>query len=165
MSEKILLCQHDGYSIYVLSPILEVWVDSMQLKYGDHESCGIMVGYYKPGEKEICVENVTTPGPKDIRKRNRFALRDPKHQHLVSLMHDESNGVTFYLGTWHTHPEKRPNPSGDDRSDWMAINKRNSHIPINLFVIVGLEVVRIEIKDKEKSIVTECLIEGLNKCL
>ena len=56
-----------------------------------------------------------------------------------------SGGRAIYLGTWHTHPESVPTPSGIDRSDWAACQRANRGRPL-AFVLVGTGKVRVFVR-------------------
>ena len=83
--------------------------------------------------------------PRDGRTRCSFALCDPGHQRVVCGMFARSGGRSIYLGTWHTHPEPVPTPSGIDRKDWAACLRANRGRPL-AFALVGTDRIRVFVR-------------------
>ncbi len=126
-----------GDEIVVSSVVLDIWKNYRQTVWSDKEACGVLIGGYNSRKKQIVVDSCTTPMEADIRRRFSFILKDKGHQRAVDKAFSESKGVSFYLGTWHSHPTKRPKPSQKDLNDWEKCIARNPQIPCFLFAIVG----------------------------
>ena len=89
----------------------------LRWRQGAHEmeACGLIVGREVVGERGVIIDAASEPGPADVREP-RFCQRlDPSHQRFVL---DAWDGVTHYLGNWHTHAEPVPNPSPFDLDGW-----------------------------------------------
>lgn len=101
------------------------------------EGCGVLLGsLYADGCYSI--EMATTPMRKDHRSRNTFKLLDSGHQLFVDKFHEESDGELFYLGYWHSHPEKVPSPSNIDRVEWKKNHRKNiNHSETLFYPIIG----------------------------
>ena len=63
-------------------------------------------------------------------------MQDPFHQKAIDKAFKKSSGEMGYIGTWHTHPQNSPIPSGIDINDWANCIERNLD-RLLLFVIVG----------------------------
>ena len=111
------------------------------------ESFGVMIGTTSVDRREIWIEQVTTPMPRDRRARFSFALRDPGHQRIVCGMFARSGGRSIYLGTWHTHPVPVPTPSRIDRKDWVACLRANPGRPL-AFALVGTDRTRVFVRKR-----------------
>lgn len=140
----------DRYTINVLEPVYSTWMKFKQVKSFQKETCGVLIGSYDFITHEITIEVCTSPFKKDISKRFSFTLKDLGHQKVVDAQHNKSAGESFYLGTWHTHPESNPTPSTIDVDDWNKCVIRNPQIPIFLFVIVGIDKNYFEVRTNNK---------------
>ena len=58
-------------------------------------------------------------------------------QKILNSLHDKYAGEMLYLGTWHSHPEDMPSPSGLHISEWDKIVEKNDQQIPNVFAIVG----------------------------
>ena len=134
-----------------------VWRAHRQTAADAAESFGVLIGTTSVDRREIWIESVTTPMANDRRTRFSFALRDPGHQRTVCGRFACSGGRVIYLGTWHTHPEPVPTPSGMDRDDWAACQWANRGRPL-AFVLVGTDQVRVFVRARRrfKPLVEEC---------
>lgn len=101
------------------------------------ERGGVIAGC-RIGPRSWVITHASPPSPRSLAglfwvKRDR---RDA--QRFINRVFAETNGTVNYLGEWHTHPEPRPSPSGEDRqmlNDLLA----NSRLEIDFLVgaIVG----------------------------
>jgi len=101
------------------------------------EAFGVLVGTTSVDKKKRWVDLATSPMPGDSQSRYHFSLKDPGHQCAVDEAYSDSEGSQIYLGTWHTHPEACPKPSGTDKADWRQCINRNERRPL-LFIIAGI---------------------------
>ena len=134
-----------GRRVHVSDEVAGVWYAHRQTAPDAAESFGVLIGTTSVDRREIWIERVTTPMAHDQRTRFSFALRDPGHQRMVGGMFTCSGGRAIYLGTWHTHPEPVPTPSGIDRNDWVACLRANQGRPL-AFVLVGTDQVRVFVR-------------------
>ena len=126
-----------GLIVHVLEPVVHVWQKYRQLGKRAPEACGVLVGSVDADLARIWIEQATEPLKKDEVTRSGFKLIDPEHQIIVNRAFSLSNGLLSYLGTWHTHPEKRPSPSKIDLQDWNQCVKRNRDRLRFIFAIIG----------------------------
>jgi len=123
-----------GGLIVIQNNVTEMLNRSRQVAPASKESGGILLGARRGPHLEIT--DLTTPFPKDIRRRTFFDRCDPKH-HRYALRQWKNNGQKIgYLGEWHTHPENKPSPSHLDTREWMSVI--DSQKPHLIFVIVGI---------------------------
>ena len=134
--ESVHLFVGHGRRVHIRDEVAGVWQAHRQTTPEAAESFGVLMGTTSLDRREIWIERVTTPMVQDRRSQTSFALRDPGHQQAVCGMFADSGGRAIYLGTWHTHPEPVPTPSGIDRSDWIACHRANRGRPL-AFVLVG----------------------------
>lgn len=109
------------------------------------EGGGFLLGRMMRDSLDIVVDEVTEPGPGDVRSRYGFDLIDlVHHQAGVIGAWERSEGTCCFLGDWHTHAEPDPTPSRVDLDNWRLRLSRDAsdEYPRLLFVIVGTERVR-----------------------
>lgn len=125
------------------------------------ESGGYVVGYQHKETGNISLEAVSHPYLMDIKNRVRFDIRDPRHNFFLKKAQRRKS---YYMGVWHTHPQRIPIPSNVDWVDWyktMQMDKTGSNYIF--FIIAGTEEIRVWIGNSEtKEIVEifECEKEG-----
>lgn len=107
------------------------------------EAGGVLLGRYIAGTTDIIVDAVSEPMPCDRRSRTRFFRHRRGHQLLIQAAWTESNGTCTWLGEWHTHPEADPFPSCVDRLDWRRKLTVDRYDDALLFLIVGVERLRM----------------------
>ena len=135
---------YSGYRrcVYVADNVMNTWQAHRQLRQSQPEAFGVLIGTTSQDKRTIWIDQVTTPMPGDVGSRYHFELCDLGHQTSVDLAYEQSMGSAIYLGTWHTHPQDDPSPSGVDKNDWRDCLKRNRQRPL-LFVIAGIEETRL----------------------
>ena len=136
-----------GRRVTVYEEVVGVWHGHRQTEATAAESFGVLMGTTSVDRREIWIEAVTTPMPRDQRSRFSFALRDPGHQRAVSRTFAATDGRAIYLGTWHTHPEPVTEPTGIDRNDWVTCLRANRGRPL-AFVVVGTQEVRVFVRKR-----------------
>lgn len=124
--------------IWVARSVTEVWSDYAQHGPSSPEACGVLIGATTDDWDEIWIERATPPLAADTQRRTTFRLEDPGHQSIVDAHYAATGGSHIYLGTWHTHPERRPRPSRVDTRDWRACRRRNPGRNL-VFAIVGTQ--------------------------
>lgn len=128
----------DGQFLVHIGPeVLEDFRKHVQTDSSKPESCGVLVGSTSVDFKEIWLESITSPLPKDCRGRTFFFLKDKGHQRFVDCVFDKSGGTQRLIGTWHTHPEKTPTPSSDDCRGWNKLIRKNPDFSPLIFAIIG----------------------------
>ncbi|MGB0834106.1 MAG: Mov34/MPN/PAD-1 family protein [Psychrobium sp.] len=142
--DELVLFEGPSIKVNVQQSVYECWLNHRQLSEHDTEQFGVLIGSRTEDESTIWIDRCTTPQPKDISKRARFTLQDPIHQNCIDRAFKESKGEMGYIGTWHTHPQNKPEPSGVDIADWASCILRNPDRQL-LFVIVGNQLINIYI--------------------
>jgi integrative and conjugative element protein (TIGR02256 family) len=101
-----------------------------QRRSSDKEAGGQL--FANLSEKEIAVVEVT--GPRSSDKRSRFGYEPDRsaEQHEISERH--SAGLQF-VGDWHTHPARFPQPSSQDLANMAEMVQRSEH-SLRGFVLV-----------------------------
>ena len=152
-----------GRRVTVCDEVAGIWHRHRQTAAGTPaETFGVLMGTTSVDRREIWIEAVTTPMADDRCSRFSFALRDPGHQRAVCGKFNCSGGTGIYLGTWHTHPEPIPTPSGVDRNDWVACLRANLGRPL-AFVLVGTEEIRVFVRTRGrfKPLRRDCESDGI----
>ena len=146
-----------GRRVHVRDEVADIWHTQRQSAADAAESFGVLMGTTSVDRREIWIEKVTTPMAHDRRTRLSFELRDPGHQRTVYGVFTCSGGRAIYLGTWHTHPEPAPTPSGIDRNDWAACLRANPGRPL-AFVLVGTDQIRVFVRvgRRFRPLIEEC---------
>jgi integrative and conjugative element protein (TIGR02256 family) len=124
-----------GAYILIDSAVLQGMAMFRQRGPSDPEAGGILLGMRR-AEHLHCTA-FTCPGPQDRRARTEFHRARGFHQAHALRHWNESKGLVDYLGEWHTHPERRPSPSGVDRREWQSLIGRYQ-VPL-LFAVVGMD--------------------------
>ena len=136
-----------GRRVHVSDEVTGVWDAHRQTAPDATEAFGVLIGTTSVDRREIWIEKVTTPMSRDRHTRFSFALCDPGHQRAVCRMFARSGGRSIYLGTWHTHPEPVPTPSGVDRKDWAECLRVNRGRPL-AFALVGTDKTRVFVRQR-----------------
>lgn len=135
----------NGKVVDVLSPVLEEIHNWIQDEDNKPESGGYIVGYQHKCTGNVSLEAVSHPYLMDVKNRIRFDIRDPRHQ---IFLRKARRNRSYYMGVWHTHPQKVPVPSDIDWSDWNeTMRSDTTGCQYVFFVIVGTEEWRLWIGD------------------
>ncbi len=121
----------------------------------DKEAGGILVGRILVEGNNIIIDDISEPMPTDKRKRNSFSRGPDGHQEYMNESFQREKGCCFYLGEWHTHPEKVPNPSSIDRKDWERLLKVGFESGCLFFIIVGIDDLKVWYGQVEKLVIVE----------
>ena len=121
--------------------VLRPWMrstNSVKSTTAPRKQGGVLLGRLIVNTEDVVVDEITKPGPDDIRGRYRFKRSSNSAQPRVVSAWRESTGTKIYLGDWHSHPEDHPSPSSVDRRDWNRVVKRAVYEQdFLLFAIVG----------------------------
>lgn len=104
-------------------------------KYPDVETGGVLLGFFE--DKNIIIKKATDAGPKAIRERYDFKCDVAYTDMLIDMEFANSNGKIFYIGEWHTHPQRKPFPSETDLDSLDNLSSTNRTTSIALLFIVG----------------------------
>lgn len=147
---NIKFIKNNNIDVIIADEVLNIWRKYQQVDIKDNEACGILIGGYNEKQNKIFIDLCTEPQKSDLRKRTFFTLKDPFHQKRVNDIFISSQETQFYLGTWHSHPENYPSPSGIDLQDWKKCIKRNSQNKFMVFAIIGLKETFIKVYEVGK---------------
>lgn len=103
------------------------------------ESGGIIAGQLNPAENQILATDITEPCEKDKCSAFSFKRSECGHQKIMNDLWERSGHTKTYLGEWHTHNQKSPQPSYIDIRNWIHISKRQQNSRWLFFIIVGTE--------------------------
>lgn len=135
----------DGQVVDILSAVTDEiakWIQDSETK---PESGGFIAGYQHKSTGNVSLEMVSAPHLFDVKTRVRFEIKDPAHKLFLTKVKRKHS---YYMGVWHTHPQKVPAPSPIDWEDWhqsMLIDKTGCRYIF--FIIAGTEAWKIWIGD------------------
>jgi integrative and conjugative element protein (TIGR02256 family) len=101
------------YDISISATVVEILKKHIQEKKDAHESGGILLG--QVAGSRIYVLRASIPTVFDKSTRYSFTRSKEIAQIIVNYEFENSGRKTIYLGEWHTHLEKVPSPSGQDK--------------------------------------------------
>lgn len=151
-------------------PVVERTADIARACQFRHEVGGVLLGCYRAGTLHIT--DATVPQKTDRWSPTRFWRSPAGHQSYAETAWRRSNGVTTYIGEWHSHAERFPRPSIIDRKSWSeALAEQRKAMAflivgtksVHLSVGAGLGVVRelVEIERDEYSTLFAARLHGL----
>jgi len=124
------------------------------------ESGGVLIGSQVIDKQDYILNIITVPQRNDIRKRYKYFRNKKYHQDIIDNIWLSSNGLSNYIGEWHTHPQELPEPSAKDINNW---KKRIKHPTFYLdrlfFIILGTQHLRVWTGARGDSIIKELLYE------
>lgn len=132
--------------VHLSKSTLETFSQHVQVKDGDCESGGILLGTVHGMHMQV--EKATSPTAFDKRFRYFFERLPIGHAKLAIAKWKASKGTVRYLGEWHTHPQDLPVPSMLDRSEWKRLSGMRRDSRDTLAVIVGREQLYAELVAK-----------------
>lgn len=131
----------NGNVVDLLSEVLATMSDWKQRDPSTPESCGFILGYMNSETKNITLSSVTYPQHNAACSRVFCKLKTFFHFRQLRENEQKKN---YYMGTWHTHPQRIPGPSTTDWSDWReTLEKDTTGCEFAFFIIIGLEEFRI----------------------
>lgn len=114
--------------------LFKIFAEYIQDDEKKKEAGGILTGLLYDDKIEIC--NCSIPSQHDKRSRYNFNRSKITAQNFLIDRFTESNGKEIYLGEWHTHPEKYPNPSSCDITNFKKTIKTNKFYSNFFFMII-----------------------------
>ncbi len=132
MQPLALIDPGSGRLVVVSALVIELVARYKQLKAGDPESGGILIGLRRGEHFEITA--ATMPQVDDKRTRFRFERVERGHAEALKKRWAVSMGAENYLGEWHTHPEDHPSPSSIDVTEWQRAVKLHNQPLVMLIV-------------------------------
>jgi integrative and conjugative element protein (TIGR02256 family) len=138
-----LFARRDEGTVYFGPMVVQQLLRHRQIGASGQEAGGVLLGRQLLDCQDIIVDEITEPARKDRRTWGSF-FRSLAHQATAFKRWRQSDGTCAYLGSWHTHPQGDPTPSGTDLSDWHHALARDRYEGDNLFfMIVGTTRVRL----------------------
>jgi integrative and conjugative element protein (TIGR02256 family) len=104
------------------SEVLEVFDKHKQTGFFSAETGGQLFASLKEGQIDIVRATESGTGA----KRGRFFYRANRDDEQAEIRAAFADHVHF-IGDWHTHPEKKPTPSGTDIAKATEIFARSTH--------------------------------------
>lgn len=123
------------YKVKIKSEVIKLLTFFRQLNISDYEAGGILIGY-ETLNGDIIIEYATQPCKKDKRTRISFDRVDKKHNKILKSIWKKHGNIHAYVGEWHTHPEKFPNYSLQDKRNWIQIGSEMNKEKF-IHIIVG----------------------------
>lgn len=102
------------------------------------EAGGLLLGRRILGERDVVIDHVTTPYRLDESGERSFLRHAERHQRVIDVLHEESEGRCNYLGEWHTHDEDHPIASRLDIETMKGHLSRLEASPEDRFLILVL---------------------------
>jgi len=117
--------------------VLNIFHTSRQRSCWQSESGGILLG--RVFEDFLLIDRVTTPDDaRDKRGLFFFHRHKGRAQSIINEAFVESHGEQIYIGEWHTHAQKRPQPSWKDNLEIKrAFNKSQLSLDYLICIVVG----------------------------
>lgn len=132
---------YDNTYIDLLADVLEKMEMWRQVDSESNEACGFILGYQNKQTKNITISNITNPQEDDF--RTRFFCRLQSIGHFKFLEKEKLN-QNYYLGVWHSHPQRIPEPSWLDFQNWNDIlEKDQTGSDCVIFIIIGTKAFRV----------------------
>ena len=145
----------DNRLLYIRPEAIGKMFKYKQINWMDKEAGGILLGRILEEDNNIIIDDVSEPMLTDKRKRSRFSRQPDGHQEYMNESFQREKGCCFYLGEWHTHPQRIPVHSSIDRKDWERLLKEGFESGCLLFVIVGIDDLKVWYGQVENPVIVE----------
>lgn len=130
-------CQELDFTVSVGSEIMALLFDHRQTNWYSRESGG-MLFTKQLRDHDVEINYITTPGNGDIRRRNYFRINEERARSIIQEQYEVGS---HYLGDWHTHNEYMANPSGTDINSIHHLFNSSGHLrPFFLMLIIPNEI-------------------------
>lgn len=120
----------------IVFKVMESYIQDTKKK---NEAGGIILGEVRE-DGSVYVNNISIPNIFDKANRYNFERDLTAAQIIVNHEFANSGRQCIYLGEWHTHPERKPKASGQDK--WMIKDQFEKGVlnePFILLVIQGIK--------------------------
>ena len=144
----------DDCTVDIISDVVKAMVMYQQDDADTPESAGLLLGYIDTKSQNGTIADLTTPQLGDLRTRFFCTLRGNGHYDMLKLATKRKN---YFMGTWHTHPQKDPCPSSIDWNDWRSTLTgftKNTYRYV-FFIILGTEKMRIWAGNRQNNQIIE----------
>ncbi len=88
-----------------------------QQKNGEYESGGILVGEIYPSDNKAIVKHIIV-SKRATRRFMGVNIDKKEMQEELERIRKDTDYKYYYIGDWHTHPEKNPTPSWVDKRSY-----------------------------------------------
>jgi integrative and conjugative element protein (TIGR02256 family) len=119
-----------GQRLVFTTPVIDHFLAHRQTRWWHRESGGQLFARFELPDIII----VEATGPRRSDWRARYSYRPSRRAEQREIIDRHRRGLHF-VGDWHTHPEDRPTPSGDDTESMKEMVARSTH-SLNAFVLV-----------------------------
>ena len=143
------------YFVLIPDQVLAVFKAYRQFSIKAKEAGGVLLGKRRGDNIELCL--ATAPTTHDQRARSFFTRLPRIHQEIVDRLWVETHGEIAYVGEWHTHPEKEPQPSSIDEGNSMDLIQRHASGDTLLFIIVGTTSLHVQLTSTKVNQVLQLL--------
>lgn len=124
---------YQNFQIRLSDEVLNIFEENKQVNMCRKEIGGQLFGELS-GSMIFIKECSATKGKT---KRTRFSFL-PERKREQEDIYDFHERDLHYLGDWHTHPQKNPNPSYTDENSMIECFKASKHdLPFFVMIIVG----------------------------
>lgn len=135
----------NGRVVDILSELIDEMSKWLQHNTHAPESGGYIIGYQNRKTGNITLESITPPHEQDTCSRIRCTIKDFFHRRILRKAQSKSS---YYMGVWHTHPQRFPTPSSIDYRDWeQSIRYERTGGDYIFFLIAGTEGFRVWVGD------------------
>lgn len=134
--------------IEITPEVINTLASYKQLNDDDLEAGGALIGCILCNDT-IRADDLTLPQATDRRTRYSF-FRSSTHNKILKDKWEASEGNSYLVGLWHTHPEPSPEYSSEDKHDWdkvLRVGKYEGNYLLSL--IVGQKTIRLWITDNQ----------------
>jgi integrative and conjugative element protein (TIGR02256 family) len=143
INNELVFIVPTGKTLFIRPEALEKMISFRQSNMNDTEAGGILIGRILLENEHYIIDDVTIPMLNDNRKRTRFSRKSEGHQEYFDSIFQREQGTCYYLGEWHTHPERIPNPSYIDKKDWKRILGIGFESDNLFFIIIGIDKIKV----------------------
>ena len=115
-------------------------------QHDGNELCGVVTGS-QIGESKFRISKVSPPC---VIKNGHYGckLDATRGNEFIKQDYEVSGQTRFYIGEWHTHPEKNPHPSQTDYASIIkSFTSAQLSVPLLVMIIVGTEHIYFNVYD------------------
>lgn len=102
------------------------------------ETGGLLVGYWSADNNNVVVTEMVGPGPGAKHRKMTYKPDYDFHQQEMNRIYNESEGVSTYLGDWHSHPKSTSHLSFLDKRALRNIARfPDNYIDLPIMLVLG----------------------------
>lgn len=135
MDQKYFTNRNSHFSLILTAEVINILFEFCT-KSGKKETGGILVGHYSNDLTCAYITHASGPGRGSVHKRFSFFRAVGQLQNWLNNLW--SNGVFYYIGEWHFHPDSSPEPSMTDRNQMLSIAQNlKASCPEPILIVIG----------------------------